>query len=357
MSVNIPRDVEDPFYRYKMPILVTKVEGRGNGIYTVLENLAAVGKALGRPPEHLLKYFATELSCASKTMSGRFILTGKHETLNWAIDKFIDGFVLCGKCKNPETDVAVKGKMKMVCRACGTATKPPDHKLTDYIEKHTGDEPVLKVKRRKHDDDEYVDDDDWAVPTDPESVNRRRCELLGVTGIAVFDGEGNDDDGDDGDNGKVLGLSEMVKPGENPMAAFREYFGRRPAVEVAVVEVRKWTELNKLSGSVVIKALFGTLFGEDVVKDFAVKVGYLRNFVVNMDDQKTVMFCIEKLCQELSNAKRVKDILNGFWFERIIDEEMIFKWYQNPPKTENAEHIRELSREFVDWLRTAEEDE
>lgn len=33
-----------------MPILLTKIEGKGNGIKTVLPNMADVARALSRPP-------------------------------------------------------------------------------------------------------------------------------------------------------------------------------------------------------------------------------------------------------------------------------------------------------------------
>jgi hypothetical protein len=50
MSRNIGGDNNDGNYRYKMPRMITKVEGRGNGIKTRLVNVADVGKALHRDP-------------------------------------------------------------------------------------------------------------------------------------------------------------------------------------------------------------------------------------------------------------------------------------------------------------------
>jgi len=47
--VNIPRSVEDQYYRYKMPALEAKVESRGNGIKTVIVNISDIAKALARP--------------------------------------------------------------------------------------------------------------------------------------------------------------------------------------------------------------------------------------------------------------------------------------------------------------------
>ena len=50
MSLNVNRQVQDAFYRYKMPRLQAKVEGKGNGVKTVIPNMVDIARALGRPP-------------------------------------------------------------------------------------------------------------------------------------------------------------------------------------------------------------------------------------------------------------------------------------------------------------------
>ena len=44
-----------------MPRLQAKVEGKGNGIKTVLVNMVDVARALSRPPTYVTKYFGCEL--------------------------------------------------------------------------------------------------------------------------------------------------------------------------------------------------------------------------------------------------------------------------------------------------------
>lgn len=49
-TINVNRSLSDQFYRYKMPKLVAKVEGKGNGIKTVIVNMVEISKSLNRPP-------------------------------------------------------------------------------------------------------------------------------------------------------------------------------------------------------------------------------------------------------------------------------------------------------------------
>lgn len=56
---NIGGDANDTTYRYRMPIIQIKGEGRGNGVKTVLPNVYDVCDALHRDPKclHLIVFF------------------------------------------------------------------------------------------------------------------------------------------------------------------------------------------------------------------------------------------------------------------------------------------------------------
>jgi hypothetical protein len=53
-KVNInPLHAGDPYYRWTMPPVELKVESTGNGVKTMLPNLAAIAKALRRPVDYV----------------------------------------------------------------------------------------------------------------------------------------------------------------------------------------------------------------------------------------------------------------------------------------------------------------
>lgn len=97
--------------RYKMPRIQAKVEGKGNGIKTVLVNMVDVARALARPPTYVTKYFGCELGAQTQSdvKNERYIVNGCHEAgkLQDMLDGFIKKFVLCEQCENPETVIKV----------------------------------------------------------------------------------------------------------------------------------------------------------------------------------------------------------------------------------------------------------
>ncbi|EHB00195.1 Eukaryotic translation initiation factor 5 [Heterocephalus glaber] len=119
MSVNVNGSISDQFYCYKMPRLIAKVKGKGNGIKAVVVNMVDVAKALNRPPMYPTKYFGCELGAQTEfdVKNDRYIVNGSHEVnkLQDMLDGFIKKCVLCPECENPETDLHMNPKKQIEC--------------------------------------------------------------------------------------------------------------------------------------------------------------------------------------------------------------------------------------------------
>nr|CAD1823555.1 unnamed protein product [Ananas comosus var. bracteatus] len=134
---------DDAFYRYKMPKMVTKIEGRGNGIKTNIVNMVDIAKALARPASYTTKYFGCELGAQSKfdEKTGTSLVNGAHDTAKLAglLENFIKKYVQCYGCGNPETEIVIT-KTQMItlkCAACGYVSDVDMRdKLTTFILKN-----------------------------------------------------------------------------------------------------------------------------------------------------------------------------------------------------------------------------
>ncbi|GLU10709.1 hypothetical protein SLE2022_274950 [Rubroshorea leprosula] len=134
---------DDAFYRYKMPKMITKIEGRGNGIKTNVVNMVDIAKALGRPASYTTKYFGCELGAQSKfdEKTGTSLVNGSHDTAKLAglLENFIKKYVQCYGCGNPETEILItKSQMiQLKCAACGFVSDVDMRdKLTTFILKN-----------------------------------------------------------------------------------------------------------------------------------------------------------------------------------------------------------------------------
>ena len=144
----------DQFYRYKMPAIQSKIEGRGNGIKTNVVNLVDVSKALARPPMYTLKFFGNDLGALTKfdEKSGVAIVNGAHDAgkLAQSLEGFIKRFVQCSSCGNPETmiEISKRETIHLKCKACGALSDVDmRHKLCTYIIKNPPE--IKKDKKEK----------------------------------------------------------------------------------------------------------------------------------------------------------------------------------------------------------------
>ena len=141
----------------------------------------------------------------------RYIVNGAHDSnkLQDLLDGFIQKYVLCNSCENPETVLNInqkKGTITSSCKACGySGLLPGADRLSTYILKFPPNQVIAsgasvqqskKGKRKakngdkpqngdsndrnspQHDSDELnCDDDDWCEDTDADAVARRMEEL------------------------------------------------------------------------------------------------------------------------------------------------------------------------------------
>lgn len=153
--LNIPSQVADPQYRYKMPRLITKKESRGKGSKTCIVNMGDVAAALKRPPQYVTKWFSTELGAQTSYTNNvsegeRAIVNGHHDTYVFQelLDKFIEKYVCCKICSLPEVFMVVrKGIIQGRCMACGwQGDLDNTHKLATFIQRNPPDKSGQNIQ-------------------------------------------------------------------------------------------------------------------------------------------------------------------------------------------------------------------
>lgn len=382
MALNVNRNVQDAFYRYKMPRLVAKVEGKGNGVKTVLPNMTDIARALGRPPTYVTKYFGCELGAQTQFdfKNDRYIVNGSHDAakLQDMLDGFIKKFVLCEQCDNPETVIKIlekKGILKASCKACGhTFVLDMRHKLTTFMIKNPPEQTLnaqgtsltkrkgKKSERREEqenngnedneadndeDDDDWGEDDDWGDDVSEEAVQKRMKDLTsGVANLAM------NDDLEKTETERINLFHHYVKQlqddGEAVEKKDKEIFLEAERLEVS----------NK-APIVLCELLFDDAMVAQVKKYKKVLLRFCHG---NQKAQKYLMGGFEKTV-EVRKEKllaKVALVLKAFFDEDVVDEEVILEWAKKVSKKyvskELSEQIHKKAEPFIVWLKEAEEE-
>jgi len=133
--IPVDRASNDPFYRYKMPEVVAVQETSK----TVIQNIDQIAKALCRSPNHILKFLSMTFGCTC-TFSPRYALNGAFDAdrIQAEVYSFIDMFVLCKECRNPETKFVYGNVLGRSCNSCGAVFDQDSHKLNLVISKDRG---------------------------------------------------------------------------------------------------------------------------------------------------------------------------------------------------------------------------
>lgn len=369
-------NASDSFYRYKMPLLLVKVEGRGNGIKTVIPNMVDIAKALARPPTYPTKFFGCELGAQTTFVEKdeRYIVNGAHDAsrLRELLAVFIDKFVLCPSCKNPETDLLITKNQDIYrdCKACGhKGDIDMKHKLTTFILRNPpenkfgkkGTASAMSGSKSKKDkaensganspkngeeegsDDELtrqiaegaatikLDDTSaekgWSVDTSAEAVKKRQANLqAGVQSLLQAD---DDEDGGDEDSPYSLFEAWVATEARDGEATDVDIY--KKAQEMSIE--KKYKTMQYL-----VQGLFTPetiVSGDEVAKHAALfKKLIVAGTTQGKQDSaekhlKSILGGIEAfvgmLHPELANEKSVPRILMGFYQADILDDEELLK--------------------------------
>lgn len=394
--INICRDNTDPFYRYKMPPIQSKIEGRGNGIKTAVVNTSEVARALNRPPAYLIKYFGFELGAQTSINeeNDRYLVNGVHDApkLQDTLDGFINKFVLCGSCKNPETEIIITKNDDLIrdCKACGKRT-PIDlrSKLATYILKNPPDAGKGKKKKsatasanvvgggmsisdiaqgnsKKEDNDEEqkdadsdddaltrkinaeasnlpdvqpVADDDWAVDVSEEAVRQRAKELEALS----------------------------IEPSTSKFDQFGEWlleFREKDQELPSDVEIYKKASELEIVGSVeIVQVLAQALFDENIVEQLESHTGLLTKLITTEKHEKAFLGGLERFLglEHPELLPKISKILLTIYENDLVSEEVIKDWGSKISKKyvskDISKKVKKAAKPFIKWLEDAEEEE
>lgn len=418
----IRRDVADPFYRYKMERLQSKIEGKGNGIKTVVANLPSVAQSLARPPSYIIKYFGFELGAQTNTnpKDERWIINGAHQSdkLQDSLDGFINKFVLCKDCKNPETEFVVKdGRILLDCKACGQRTTVDlRHKLSGFILKNEpkgkkGKKEKLSRRDRakleaqengsvngtdrgspnesnsdKGDADEVDGDyevgagsddeftkqiqedakrldtatngepkeEEWAIDTSAEAIAARAQQL--PTDLKQKLAFDDDDEGEE--NG--FSVYDQLGTWIDEQAKANGGVAKVDDVEI----YKKAAELGIESKHKTLTVLAQTIFDEDVVAQIPKRAGMLQKMIGDSEKhQKAFLGGIERFVgnDHKDLIAKVPQILMTLYQNDVITEEVAKPWGSKASKkyvdVAISRKVRKAAEPFLKWLDEAESDE
>jgi len=365
-KLNVNREVQDPFYRYKMPAIIAKVEGKGNGVKTVIVNMDDIGKAIGRPATYPCKFFGCELGAQTQmdVTKERYVVNGSHEgsRLQDMLDIFIKKFVLCHKCDNPETTMIVgRDKITLLCKACGNKSKVDlRHKLCTYISKNppptTKKATVGQAEKSKQDEQVEIKphdaisngvgfaEDDWLDDTSAEAVKSRMKDLTDHAASMTM----NDD---------------LEKPEKERVDIFYNYVKKivksnniKQQAKSIINEVKR-LEVNNKAPLVLIELLCDA----DIRNQLKTYADIFVNVCYDNKKSQRAMIGGCEIMVEQNYAKLFKffpHILKQLYDLDIVDEEVILEWGKKPSKRyvkkKLSADLIKSSEKVLEWLREAE---
>ncbi|EGR30622.1 hypothetical protein IMG5_127620 [Ichthyophthirius multifiliis] len=366
-TLNIPSYIQEPNYRYQMPRMILKIEGKGNGIKTNVVNMNEVSKALRVPTEYPLKFmgieYGSQIIFKEKGNDVSTIINGsfKEEQLQKTLDKFIEKYVLCPKCKYPEFVLRVKqntvcGK----CDSCGERAKCDNtHKFASYIIKNPPKLRGINKEEQKNQKEEIVPVGQVPVPADKQKDLKKEKKV---------------EEKDLVKNIKKLEASDLLLESENLKNKVEQLTecikGQRNQANI-IKEIKDF-QINKGLENQISHIVFQSIFTVNIAHEVDCNAELLQKLYSKLKIQKmeddillNLQYFFYKTYQNQDFTQYIPTILKIFYDNNLISEQIIVDWADN--KIDLKDHFlyneifnnkfKEDTNQIVEWLRNADYDE
>jgi translation initiation factor 5 len=392
--INIGGDKADKNYRYQMPAIQVKGEGRGNGVKTVVTNLTPIATALRTPPEYPTKFFGIELGAISSwdPKLERCIVNGQHTAADMqrVLEKFVELFIICPRCRLHEIKMSVStkaGKIKLDCAACGfNGQLATTHRLTSYILAHPP--PKNRHDTQKKDADAEGGDDaatgaaledeiaaaaatktrrskkaeeTWSVDTSEEAQQARKVAFFAATPEELEKQRRVDE---------ILSHAKAAGILDAPSTVLKVFVASKDRVtDEVVAEARRLQISRGLDDAqkvkVVLEAFIDPTDPRTVHQQFEAQAPLLSRFVTDRASALQLIGCVEDFIGEVHPEllPRTPLVIKALYDAEVLDEGAIVAWHESPPETswlvkkDVAAAVRAKATPFVDWLKEAEDDD
>lgn len=384
-SINIAglTPVEDPSYRYKMPKIIGKVEGRGNGIKTVIMNVFEVGASLNREPGEITKFFGCELGSQTtfSLETERAVVNGSHRDndLQNHLSRYIENFVLCKNCRLPETHYKIKdGLISQKCLACGNKDSVDmTHKLTAYILAQHKKNKELKKEQEKKEAAAGGGKDKKEKKSDKTDKKEKKVDPEQTDSDKKSKKKSSTKDGEPvGEN--VFGIVEEdesdSKAADEGMERFKLWFSSNTAATVnqIVEELRSIQTMASLRPADRVIIYLGAQFSEAVItnKEIESHKSVLEALAPSEIQERHLIAAFEWFCgtRYPSLVKYFPVILKQLLDEELVEEDTFFLWAADLTRNEfsaeqsmmcldTLEQLKNSAAPFIKWLQEAEEED
>jgi len=343
-------------------------------------NIADIAKALARPATYPVRYIGYTLGALVdiNETTNRYIVNGKHseEDLSALLDGFIDKYVLCKQCGNPETILSVskdQSTLRLKCKACGGITKvdaldqlgkfiaknpPPkakDMMLEESKKKRSQEEEEAQVREVENAlSKSSLQDSDttWSLDTSEEAMAARRQEAGSLAAsmprAALFELKAN---------AKPLSPAaekKMIKGVANDMVKLYQRNAGKDVDSMVYVLSDYFKKVEGITAYVAVNAFFAGVIvpeGEKLLENSHTYASHIAPFLTGKEfAQHVLLDSLERARQrKLVTTKNMPTAIKQFYDVDALEEDFIISWYE-----EHKEEGGKAIKPFVDWLKTAE---